>query len=78
LAQNRRARKIATDNFGIPEMSADFENGQNAVGGTIEKTTFLLVEIREPAVRNVVEVMPRELTIVSDKKRNRWRSGDPD
>jgi len=46
--------------------------------GTIEKTEFLLVEIHVPAVRDVVEVMPRELTTVSDKKRNRWRSGDPD
>jgi hypothetical protein len=35
--------------------------------GTIEKTEFLLVEIRAPAVRDVVEVIPRELTTVSDK-----------
>jgi hypothetical protein len=46
--------------------------------GTIEKTELLLVEIRVPAVSDVVEVMTRELTTVSDNKRNRWRSGDLD
>ena len=45
--------------------------------GTIEKTEFLLVEIRAPAVRDVVEVIPRELTTVSDKKRNDGDLGIP-
>jgi hypothetical protein len=61
-----------------PPGTTDFENGQNAMDGTIEKTELLLVEIRVPAVSDMVEVMTRELTTVSDNKRNRWRSGDLD